>query len=131
MKNQIRLAILGCGTIVKSQHLPAALAHPDVVLVALVDAASNRAANLMRSAHLNCKTSTDYASVLGEVDAVINALPNHLHAPVTLEALAAGVHVLCEKPLATKSADARACAAAAAGKSLVLPVASNRRTQAN
>ena len=44
MNNQIRLAILGCGTIVKSQHLPAALAHPDVVLVALVDAASNRAA---------------------------------------------------------------------------------------
>jgi predicted dehydrogenase len=131
MNNQIRLAILGCGTIVKSQHLPAALAHPDVVLVALVDAASNRAANLMRSAHLNCKTSTDYASVLGEVDAVINALPNHLHAPVTLEALAAGVHVLCEKPLATKSADARACAAAAAGKSLVLAVGMNRRYQDN
>jgi len=131
MKNQIRLAMFGCGTIVKSQHLPAALAHPDVVLVALVDASSDRAANLMRSAHLNCKISTDYASVLGEVDAVINALPNHLHAPATLDALAAGVHVLCEKPLATNSADARACAAAAAEKGLVLAVGMNRRYQDN
>jgi predicted dehydrogenase len=131
MKNQIRLAILGCGTIVKSQHLPAVLAHPDIVLVALVDADGNRAANLMRSAHANCKISTDYACVLGEVDAVINALPNHLHAPVTLEALAAGIHVLCEKPLATNSADARACAAAAAEKGLVLAVGMNRRYQDN
>ncbi len=131
MKNQIRLAVLGCGTIVKSAHLPAVLAHPDIALVALVDAASNRAANLMRSAQLNCTASTDYASVLREVDAVINALPNHLHAPVTLEALAAGVHVLCEKPLATKSADARACAAAAAEKGLVLAVGMNRRYQDN
>src|SRR5258708_1688742 len=131
MKNQIRLAVLGCGTIVKSQHLPAVLAHPDIVLVALVDADSNRAATLMRSTHLNCKTSTDYASVLGEVDALINALPNHLHAPATLEALGAGVHVLCEKPLATNSADARACAAAAAEKGLVLAVGMNRRYQDN
>jgi len=131
MKNQIRLAVLGCGTIVKSQHLPAVLAYPDIVLVALVDADSNRAANLMRSTHLSCKTSTDYASVLGEVDAVINALPNHLHAPATLEALDAGVHVLCEKPLATNSADARACAAAAAEKGLVLAVGMNRRYQDN
>jgi predicted dehydrogenase len=131
MKNQIRLAVLGCGTIVKSQHLPAVLAHPDIVLVALVDADGNRAANLMRSAHVNCKTSTYYTTVLGEVDAVINALPNHLHAPVTLEALAAGIHVLCEKPLATNSADARACAAAAAENGLVLAVGMNRRYQDN
>jgi UDP-N-acetylglucosamine 3-dehydrogenase len=131
MKNQIRVAVLGCGTIVKSQHLPAAIAHPEIELVALVDAASDRAANLMRTAHLNCKTSTDYASVFGEVDAVINALPNHLHAPATLDALNAGVHVLCEKPLATNSADARACAAAAAEKGLILAVGMNRRYQDN
>jgi predicted dehydrogenase len=131
MRNQIRLALFGCGTIVKSQHLPAALAHPDVAVAALVDASSDRAATLMRSAQLNCRISTDYASVLGEVDAVINALPNHLHAPATLDALAAGVHVLCEKPLATNSADARACAAAAAEKGLVLAVGMNRRYQDN
>src|SRR5258708_22839090 len=127
MKNQVRGGGLGRGRIEKSQPLPAVLAHPDIVLVALVDADSNRAATLMRSTHLNCKTSTDYASVLGEVDALINALPNRLHAPATLEALGAGVHVLCEKPLATNSADARACAAAAAEKGLVLAVGMTRR----
>ena len=46
--------------------------------------------------------AADYRSVLGEVDAIINALPNSLHAPVIMEALNAGVHVLCEKPLADR-----------------------------
>jgi UDP-N-acetylglucosamine 3-dehydrogenase len=131
MTEPIRMAVLGCGTIVRSQHLPAVLAHPEIRLVALVDSSGDRAEKLVRHFGLDCKVSTDYRTVLGEVDAVLNSLPNHLHAPITLDALNAGVHVLCEKPLAIKSADARACATTAEQKGLVLAVGMNRRFQDN
>lgn len=131
MNEPIRIAVLGCGTITRSEHLPAILRNADVRLVALVDATEERAAKLIRASNLQCRACSDYRTIWGEVDAVINALPNHLHAPVTLEAVAAGKHVLCEKPLAIHSADARSCASAAEAKNVVLAVGMNRRFQDN
>jgi predicted dehydrogenase len=131
MSHPLRIAVLGCGTIVKSQHLPAILAHPDARLVSLVDVDVNRAAALARNSGITCQCSSDYREVFSEADAVLNALPNHLHAPVTLEALAKGLPVLCEKPLAIRAADARNCAVAAADRGLVLAVGMNRRFQPN
>ena len=50
-----------------------------------------------------------YAELLQdpEIDAVYNPLPNHLHVPISLEAAAAGKHVLCEKPIALSAAEAK------------------------
>jgi predicted dehydrogenase len=129
MAEKLRIAILGCGAITKSRHFPAVLAYPDVQLSALVDIDIKRAAALAQASNVQCRVTADYRSVLGEVDAIINALPNHLHAPIIIDALNAGVHVLCEKPLATTSVDARACCELAAQKNLVLAVGMNRRFQ--
>ncbi len=48
-----------------------------------------------------------------DIEAIYNPLPNHLHVPLTLQAAAAGKHVLCEKPIALTAAEAEALRAAA------------------
>ncbi|HYJ96760.1 MAG TPA: Gfo/Idh/MocA family oxidoreductase, partial [Burkholderiaceae bacterium] len=53
-----------------------------------------------------------------EIEAIYNPLPNHLHVPLTLQAAAAGKHVLCEKPIAL-TADEAVQLRAAAGKVLI------------
>jgi predicted dehydrogenase len=127
MNGEIRVAILGCGAITKTRHLPAVLAHREVQLAALVDLDLKRAQALAASYGLKCRTTTDYRLLMGEVDAFIVALPNNLHASVTLEALRNGIHVLCEKPLAVDPQDAQRCAERATETGLVLAVGMNRR----
>jgi predicted dehydrogenase len=96
--------------------------HPRLKVAALVDVDLQRA-NLLRRRHsLNCIVSSDYNTVLKELDAVIIALPNHLHAPAILAAARAGVHILCEKPLALSAAEARECAAVAGREGVLLAV---------
>jgi predicted dehydrogenase len=126
-RDKIRLGIIGCGAITRLEHLPAALTLPGIDLIALIDSDVKRAQALARSRSLDCKIAADYRPLLGEVDAIINALPNSLHAPVTLDALGAGVHVLCEKPLAITASDAEACARMADQQGVVLAVGMSRR----
>ena len=127
MGEEIRLAILGCGEITRIGHLPAAATHPGVRVLWLIDADVNRARRLAEQFHLDCQIAPDYKPLLHQVDALINALPNSLHAPVNLEALNASAHVLCEKPLSTTTADARACCERAEEKGALLAVGMNRR----
>src|ERR1017187_6372490 len=131
MTEPIRLAILGCGAITRSEHIPAVSAHPGVQLVALVDTDLPRANALIRNRGLNCRAVADYREVLGEVDAVVNALPNHLHESSNMDCLRAGKHALCEKPLAITAAGARSCTEFAEEKKLVLAVGMNRRFSAS
>jgi predicted dehydrogenase len=131
MTEPIRLAILGCGAITRSEHIPAVRAHPGVQLVALVDTDLARANALIRDRGLSCQAVANYNDVLEEVDAVINALPNHLHLASNLDCLRAGRHVLCEKPLAITAAEARSCTEFAEEKNLVLAVGMNRRFAAS
>src|ERR1700758_1980170 len=93
MNDKIRIAILGCGAITRSRHLPAVQAHPEVELVGLVDLDAKRAAALAETSGSKCRIATDYRQFADELDAVIIALPNSLHASVAQEALNAGVHV--------------------------------------
>ena len=110
----IGVAIVGCGGITLQNHLPGLALCPDTRVVALCD---NDPATLERARQQTGLkvASTRYEEIVGreDVQAVIVATPNFTHAPIALAAIAAGKHVLCEKPLALSYADARAMAQAA------------------
>jgi len=108
------VAIIGCGGITLQNHLPGLATCPDTRVVALCD---NDPATLERAKSQTglSVASTRYEEIVSrdDVQAVIIATPNFTHPPIALAAIAAGKHVLCEKPLALNHADARAMADAA------------------
>lgn len=107
MSAPLRLGVLGGGSHVFAQAIvPAVEARDDVELVAV---ASRSGARDPRWADVAVES---YQDVLDASEAVYIPLPNDLHRPWVEAAAAAGVHVLCEKPLAPTAADAAACAAA-------------------
>ena len=103
VKSPVRLAIIGCGGISKN-HGGGILANAGKVkCVALCDISEE---NLKaRSEQLGGVAAqfSDWKKMLAEmgsqIDAVIVCLPHHLHAPAILDAVAAGKHILCEKPM--------------------------------
>jgi predicted dehydrogenase len=72
-------------------------------------------------------TSTDYHELLGKVQGVIVAVPHHLHVPISSDFLRAGVHVLCEKPLAETAREVRELIALAARSGVTISVNNSRR----
>ena len=110
----IGIAIIGCGGVTLQNHLPGIALCADAKLTALCDA---NAATLVRAQSETGigVASTDYTEIVkrDDVHAVIIATPNFTHMPIALAAIAAGKHVLCEKPLALTHADALAMADAA------------------
>lgn len=111
----IRLAIVGTGGMA-NVHAAEFLKQSGVVLEAVCDISEERAREFSRR-HTGgrAKIFTDFGEMLGTVplDALSNVTPDGLHAPLTLQAIAKGLHVFCEKPLATTYADALKMAKAA------------------
>lgn len=96
--NPIRVALVGCGAIAQNGYLPALALVSGIRCSWLVDTQKGLAEKLAEQWGISGATD-DYQSVLGSIDAAILAVPNHLHAPMTLQALARKIAVLCEKPL--------------------------------
>jgi predicted dehydrogenase len=115
----VRLLILGTGGMAKN-HAEAFAAIPGVTLVAGIDTRADQLA-AFRQAHGIPEgfATVDEALAWGQFDAVTNVTPDAAHHATTLPFLAAGKHVLCEKPLATHAADAAAMAEAAARAGVV------------
>src|SRR5262249_28080598 len=119
---KIRLGIVGCGAITECAYLPAALACAGVELTALCDANESRLRSLTRRFGLPSISFSNYRDVFAHVDAVILALPNHLHVSVGCDFLAKGIHVLCEKPLAASRRECEQLCQTARGSHAVLAV---------
>jgi predicted dehydrogenase len=105
----LRFAVVGLGHIAQAAMLPAFRhARPHVELTAFVSGSPAKLSKLSSRygvAHLVSYDDADEFFGSGVVDAVYIALPNTLHAEWTIRAANAGLHVLCEKPLATSVRD--------------------------
>ncbi|MCB0213719.1 MAG: Gfo/Idh/MocA family oxidoreductase, partial [Anaerolineae bacterium] len=110
----ITWGILGTATIARVCVIPAIQASRNGRAHAIASRSIDRA-QALAAEHNIPHAYDDYEAVLTDpaVDAVYIPLPNHLHHPWTLRALAAGKHVLCEKPLALNATEAQAMADAA------------------
>lgn len=108
----LRIGIIGAGKIVERAHLPLLCAMPDVAVVAVFDPQLSRAEALASQFNIP-HTCVQIEQLLElELDIAVVACPNYLHAPMSIAPLEAGLHVLCEKPMATSSAEAAAMRAA-------------------
>jgi predicted dehydrogenase len=116
---RVRFAVVGCGAVAASHYLPALAGCAGAEASVLVDADLRRARALAERGGVP-GVAADFRELPGRAEAAVVALPNHLHAPVAIELLHAGVHVLVEKPMALSTADCDAMleAAAAAGAAL-------------
>jgi predicted dehydrogenase len=109
MKNdKVKIGVLGTGIIIRDFHLLTLQNHPKAEIVAAGNLHPESLEHLAAEFHIP-KTYTDFAMMAADpdIDAVINGLPNYLHAPVTIQMLEAGKHVLCEKPMAMSVAEGR------------------------
>ena len=122
MASVLRVAIAGAGFIGAVHARSARLAGARIVGVSASSPARSEEAARALGAERAFATSEELASS-PDVDVVHICTPNHLHLPLAEAALAAGKHVICEKPLATDLAGARRLvdAAAAAGTAAAVP----------
>lgn len=97
----IGVALIGCGGIALANHVPGLALCPAAKIVALCDTNPQALQIAAQKTGVSVATS-QYKEILqrDDVDAVIIATPNLTHAPITLDAVAAGKHVFCEKPVA-------------------------------
>lgn len=119
MSAPLRVAVVGVGHLGR-HHARVLASLPEATLVGVVDASGERAAEV--AAANQTRVISGVAELIGQVDAVSVAVPTEAHAAVALPLMAAGIHVLVEKPMTRSLAEADQLLAAAAAHGVVLAV---------
>ena len=124
----VRIGIIGCGPIAQAAHLPATVKAQGAELYAICDFS----AQLRDHAYAVHRPQQRYGSAADlladpQVEAVIIGVADQFHVPLALDALAAGKHVLVEKPLSVDVESCRLLEHAAAAQQLVVQVGHNKR----
>ena len=104
-----KIGIIGCGGIANGKHMPSLKKVPGVEMVAFCDIVLERAEKAAKDfGTADAKVYEDYKELLKDetIDIVHVCTPNRSHSFITVDALDAGKHVMCEKPMAINSAEA-------------------------
>jgi predicted dehydrogenase len=108
--DKVRIGIIGCGGIANGKHMPALSRLSNVEMVAFCDIVEERASKAAKEyGAAGAKVYLDYKKLLEDktIDVVHVLTHNTLHCPMTCDALEAGKHVMCEKPMATTYVEAQ------------------------
>ena len=127
----LRVGVLGCGPIAQAAHFESCTKARNADLYAVCDVADDLR-DRMAATHAPTVSYNDYDKMLADpqLEAVIIATSDAFHVPAALRALAAGKHVLCEKPLATSIEEAESLRAAVQASGCVLQVGHMKRYDA-
>jgi predicted dehydrogenase len=121
---KIKYAVVGLGHLAQVAVLPAFANASNSELVAIVSGDETKLKKLARKYKVeHAFTYEDYDRALKAVDAVYLVVPNHLHRECAVRAAEAGVHVLCEKPMAVTERECQEMIAAADGNHVKLMIA--------
>ncbi|MBZ9722533.1 Gfo/Idh/MocA family oxidoreductase [Mesorhizobium sp. ESP6-5] len=125
---RLRVGVLGCGPIAQFAHLESCVKAGNADLYAICDAAPDLLAR-MDATYEPKKMYADYDAMLAdpELEAVIVATSDAYHVPMSIKALDAGKHVLCEKPIGTSVEEGEALAEAVKRSGKVLQVGHMKR----
>ena len=124
---KVKIGVIGCGSIAQHRHLPEYKMNEQVELVAVCDINTERANSVAQQYGVKAYTNYEELLASGTVEAVSVCTPNYLHAPISVAALNSGVHVLCEKPMATSKEEAKAMIEAAKTNGKKLMIGHNQR----
>ena len=128
----VRIGVVGVGAIAQVAHIPVLSKMRGAQLVALCDNDGPKARALADRFDVpDVFTDIEDLLELEDLDAVVVCTPNHLHEPHVLSALAAHVHVLCERPLALSSRGVERILGAALRADRKVAVALNHRFRAD
>ncbi|MBP3387165.1 MAG: Gfo/Idh/MocA family oxidoreductase [Clostridia bacterium] len=130
--DKVRVGIIGCGGIANGKHLPALKQVADVEMVAFCDLIIEKAEKAAKTYGTpDAKVYTDYKELLEDktIDVVHVLTPNRSHSFITVDALESGKHVMCEKPMAINSEEAKKMldAAKRTGKTLTIGYQNRQR----
>ncbi len=133
MDKKVRVGIIGCGGIANGKHMPSLHKLKNVEMVAFCDIIKERAEKAAKQYGTpDAKVYEDYKDLLKDesIEVVHVCTPNRAHSFITVDALDSGKHVMCEKPMAINSAEAKKMldAAERSGKKLTIGYQSRQRS---
>ena len=126
-KRPLGIGIIGCGRITEERHAPEYAESENARIVGCFDFVASRAEAIATRYGGTVFESVDALLACEEIDAVSVCTANATHAEITVAALRAGKHVLCEKPMATTREECESMLAAASDSGKRLMVAHNQR----
>lgn len=106
---KLKIGIVGCGGIANGKHMPSLATVKEVEMVAFCDLIEDKAkAAAAKFGTPDAKVYTDYKELIADksIDVVHVCTPNRSHSFISIDAMRAGKHVMCEKPMAINAAEA-------------------------
>ncbi|MBD9123495.1 MAG: hypothetical protein EGP68_01780 [Lachnospiraceae bacterium] len=133
MTKIIKAGVVGCGGIANGKHFPTIKKNGKIELVAFCDLIKERAEKAKEEYGTpDARVYTDYTELVKEdVDVVYVLTPNNAHAPVSIAAMKAGKHVMCEKPMAKTYAEAKEMVKTAKETGKILTIGYQNRYRAD